>query len=336
MVLWYEIGIKGKSLKKFEGSRRSNGVKIIFFGTSQFAVHILKIIAKKCSIAAVVTQLDRKKGRNLKLSPPPAKIEAERLGVAVFQPADVNSMQFAAKMKELNADAFVVVSFGTMLGKGLLDMPKIGSLNIHPSLLPKYRGAAPIHRAILNGEKKTGVTIIKMNEKLDAGDIILQKESEINETDTSETLSGKLAAMGAELLIESMQLIEKGKAKFIKQDGDNVTFAPKLKKEDGIIRWDSPASSILNKIRAMVPWPGTYSRLDGRTLRIISAEIVKNGDSGRFSPGEVIAADEKAGLIVKAKDSAILITRLQIEGKKEMPAELFLRGHKVRAGAKLG
>jgi len=311
-------------------------MRIIFFGTSEFAASILRTIAKKCSIVAVVTQPDRKKGRDLKVSPPPVKIEAEMRGMAVFQPADVNDPQFAAKIKDLGADAFVVVSFGAILGKQLLDIPKFGSLNIHPSLLPKYRGAAPIHRAILAGDKETGVTIIRMNEVLDAGDIILRKELKIEKDDTSETLSNKLALISADLLAEAMKSIGEGRAKFIKQNENEATFAPKLKKEDGIINWSSPTDVILNKMRALKPWPGTYSSIDGRTLKIIKAEAVKDGDFSGFSPGEIIMADQKEGFIVRTKDSAISILEMQTEGKKRMSAELFLRGHKVRVGAKLG
>ncbi|MDD5681208.1 MAG: methionyl-tRNA formyltransferase, partial [Candidatus Omnitrophica bacterium] len=295
-------------------------MKLIFFGTSEFAVDILRIISKRCSVVAVVTQPDRKKGRNLKVSAPPVKEEAAKLGITVLQPADVNSPQFAAELKELQADAFVVVSFGEMLGKELLGIPKFGPFNIHPSLLPKYRGAAPINRAILAGEKKTGVTIIRMNEKLDAGDIILQKEVIIGETDTSETLSDTLAARGADLLIEAVKSAEAGRAKFIKQNEAEATFAPKLKKEDGIIRWDLPTVTILNMIRALKPWPGAYTNLDGRMLKIISAAEVNGGTFSGFSHGEVITADEKGGFTVKTKDGAISLLKVQVEGKKEMPA----------------
>ncbi len=311
-------------------------MKIIFFGTSEFAADILRIISKKCTIAAVVSQPDRKKGRSLKVSAPAVKVEAERLGITVFQPADINDPQFIAKLKALYADAFVVVSFGAMLKAELLNLPKFGALNIHPSLLPKYRGAAPIHRAILAGETNTGVTIMKMNERLDAGDIILQKELKIGEIDTSETLSGKLAVMGAELLMESMRLLEAGKAEFMKQDESKATLAPNLKKQDGIICWDTPTADILNKIRALKPWPGTYSSLDGRILKITEARAMEGIDFGGFSSGDIIRADEKKGFMVRTGDGAISIVTIQVEGKKEMAAELFLRGHKVKTGTRLG
>jgi methionyl-tRNA formyltransferase len=311
-------------------------MKIVFFGTSEFAADILALIFKKCDIVSVVTQPDSKKGRSLKLLPPPVKIKAEGLGLAVLQPLDINDVSFTVKVKKMQADAFVVVSFGGMLGKELLYIPKFGALNIHPSLLPKYRGAAPIQRALLSGDKKTGLTIIKMDERLDAGDIILQKELDIEEVDNEETLSAKLASMGADLLVKALKLLEQGKAEFRKQNENEATMAPKLRKEEGLINWDSPTLKILNKIRALKRWPGSYSFLNGRMLKIISAKAAKEADFGRFSSAEVILADQKNGFIVRTKDGAISILEAQIEGKKKMSAELFLRGHKIKIGARLG
>lgn len=311
-------------------------MKIVFFGTSEFAADILGRIFKECAVVSVVTQPDSKKGRSLKVLPPPVKVKAKKMGIDVLQPVDINDASFAAKVKKIEADAFVVVSFGSMLGKELLYMPKFGALNIHPSLLPKYRGAAPIQRALLAGEKKTGITIIKMNERLDAGDIILQKELNIEESDTEETLSAELASMGADLSLETAGLLEEGRAEFKKQNENEATMAPKLKKEEGLINWDSPTLSILNKIRALKPWPGTYSFLSGQMLKIISAEAAKNGDFSRFSPGEIITAGQKTGFIVGTKDGAISILEVQMEGKKKMSAELFLRGRSVKVGTRLG
>lgn len=311
-------------------------MKIIFFGTSEFAANILKRISKKCTIIAVVTQPDRRKGRSLKITAPPVKIEAEKSGIHIFQPPDINTAHFVAKIKELRPDLLVVVSFGSMLGKELLGAAKLGALNIHPSLLPKYRGAAPMQRAILAGENKTGVTIINMNERLDAGDIVLQKEIEIEDNDTYDTLSGRLAFLGADLFLESAALLLEGKAEFRKQDERKATMAPKLRKKDGFINWNLPAGEILKKIRALELWPGTYTGLAGKMLKIAKAEEAKGADIGKFRPGEVIAADRKNGLIIRAKDGAISVLEVQMEGKKKMSAELFLRGHSVKVGAKLG
>lgn len=310
-------------------------MKIIFFGTSEFAASILKSIAGRCHIIAAVTRPDRKKGRSLKLSAPPVKTAAVKLGIRVLQPPDINDPQFAAEIKGLGTEAFVVASFGSILGRELLSLPKSGSLNIHPSLLPKYRGAAPIHRAVLAGEGRTGVTIIRMDERLDAGDIILQREVKIEDADTSETLSDKLVPIAAELLAEAMRLVETGRAGFIKQDEDKATFAPKLKKEDGLICWHSSVRAILNQIRAMKPWPGTYCIVDGKVLKVAEAAAAEGIDLGKSLPGEVILADQKKGLVVRAKDGAISILKVQMEGKKAMTSGLFLRGCKIRAGIML-
>jgi methionyl-tRNA formyltransferase len=320
-------------VSKYQGVKVS---KIVFFGTSKFAVSALKRLKDSgCSVVAVVTQPDKKGGRNLKVITSPVKMEAQRLNIPVYQPLSITEEGFVDKLKSSKADFFVVVSFGTILPAEILEIPKSCCLNIHASLLPRYRGAAPVRWALINGEKKTGVTIIKMNEKLDAGDIVLRKELKIEEADTSEILDNKLAGIGAELLIEAIGLTMNGKAKFIKQNEKEATFAPRLTKEDGKLDWKLGSDSILNRINGLKPWPGTYSFLEGGLLKIIAAKKVLRKDSSKFTPGEIIAAD-KEGLIIKTGDSAISILELQLEGKKRMSAELFLRGHKIKPGLKLG
>lgn len=319
-------------------------MKIVFFGTSKFAVSALKRLkAAGYAVAAVVTQPDRKGGRHLKILPSPVKKEAEKLSAPVYQPEDITEQSFIEKIRSYGADFFVVVGFGSILTKELLDIPKFCCLNVHASLLPKYRGAAPVKWAVANGEKATGVTIIRMNEEMDAGDIVLQKEVGIGPDETSAALDDRLAKLGADLLIDAIEAIKKGKAQFRKQDEKDVTFAPRLTKKDGRIDWSLDTASILNRVRGFSPWPGTYSSLEGRVLKVISAEEAEGGhstlnkaDFSGFSPGEVVAADEKAGLIVKTRDGAIAIKELQLEGKKQMSAELFLRGRKIEIGTKLG
>jgi methionyl-tRNA formyltransferase len=320
-------------VSKYQGVKVS---KIVFFGTSKFAVSALKRLKDSgCSVVTVVTQPDKKGGRHLKIITSPVKDEALRLNIPVYQPLSITEEGFVDKLKSSKADFFVVVSFGTILPAEILEIPKSCCLNIHASLLPRYRGAAPVRWALINGEKKTGVTIIKMNEKLDAGDIVLRKELKIEEADTSEILDNKLAGIGAELLIEAIGLTMNGKAKFIKQNEKEATFAPRLTKEDGKLDWKLGSDSILNRINGLKPWPGTYSFLEGGLLKIIAAKKVLRKDSSKFTPGEIIAAD-KEGLIIKTGDSAISILELQLEGKKRMSAELFLRGHKIKPGLKLG
>lgn len=311
-------------------------MRVIFFGTSGFAAEILRRISKSCFVISVVTQPDRSKGRRLKMVLPAVRIEAEKSCIPVLAPADVNDTAFTAELRKIDAEVFLAVSYGSMLGKDLLEMPQFGALNVHPSLLPKYRGAAPIQRALLQGERSTGVTIIKMNERLDAGDIILQNELKIEDTDNNDSLSGKLAALGAEMFIEALRLLESGKARFVKQDEKEATFAPKLKKKDGLINWYSDTSGILNKIKALEPWPGTYCNLDGQMLKIITADAAWGYAFDNAFPGEILAADQKKGFIVKTKDGAVSILEVQMEGKRKMQAELFLRGYKIAPGAKLG
>ena len=307
-------------------------MKIIFFGTSEFAAVILKKLTEGGnSIAAVVTQPDKKSGRKLKVSPSPVKGEAGKLSLPVYQPEDIAENAFIDKLKDEGADFFVVVAYGTIMPKALLDMPRFCPLGIHPSLLPKYRGASPINRALINGDDKTGVTIIKMNEKMDAGDIALQKEIGIGPSDTAEVLGPRLAAIGAELVMEAMESIKAGRADFRKQDEKQITFAPKLKKEDGKIDWNMTTPEILNRIRGLKPWPGTYSSINGRTIKIISAGE-KKGEFSSFSPGQVITADQKEGLVVKTGDSALSISEVQLEGKKAMGAKPFLRGCNIKPG----
>ena len=294
-------------------------MEIIFFGTSQFAVNALeKLAASGHSVTAVVTQPGKKAGRHLKISLSPVKKEALRLHIPVLQPHGVNERDFINKLKGFNADIFVVAAFGEILKRDILAIPKFGCVNIHASLLPKYRGAAPIHRAIMNGEEKTGVTIIRMNEKLDAGDIILRKDVNIEKSDTSETLDKRLAAAGAGLLIEAIELIKKGEKQFLKQNNEDATFAPKLSKKDGLIDWCLNTASVLNRIRGLKPWPGAYTFLEERVLKIISAEDARAVNFKNFSPGKVVAANEKDGLVVKTQDGGISILKLQIEGKKEL------------------
>jgi methionyl-tRNA formyltransferase len=312
-------------------------MKIVFFGTSKFAVKALKRLKDNIyPVAAVVTQPDRKSGRHLKITATPVKKEAQKLDIPIFQPEDITEKVFTEKLKSFNADFFVIVGFGTILTKDILDIPRICCLNIHASLLPKYRGAAPVKWAIINGEEKTGVTIIRVNEKMDAGDIILQKEINMKNTDTSQTLDNKLAAIGADLLIDTIDLILKGKAHFTAQNENEVVLAPKLTRDDGKMDWSLDTKSILNRIKGLKPWPGTYSFLENHVIKIISAEAKSGEDFSRFSPGHVVAADEKSGLIVKTGDGALSISEVQLEGKKPMSAEVFLRGHKIEVGTNLG
>ena len=246
-------------------------MKIIFFGSSNFAVPILEELVKNEEVALVVTQPDREKGRALKVAPTAVKSKAEELGIEIFQPGKVNTKESMEFLKKFNADLFIVVSFGQILSKEVLSLPKLYCLNIHASLLPKYRGAAPINWAIANGEKETGVTIMKMNEKMDEGDVLLNESVAMDADNDAVTVSDKLSKKGSQVLLKAVELIKADKADFIKQDNSKATFAPKLKKDDGLIDWKMTAEEISNRIRAFAPWPGCFTYLDKKMLKIWKA-----------------------------------------------------------------
>ncbi len=302
-------------------------MKIVFFGSSNFAVGILEELARQEDVVLAVTQPDRQKGRSLKIAPTPIKSKAEELGIKVFQPAKVNTKESIEFLRQFYAELFVVVSFGQILSKEALGLPRLYCLNVHASLLPKYRGAAPINWAIANGEKETGVAIIRMNEKMDEGDIILKEMIPIVRQDDAITLSEKLSKKGAGLLIDTVRLIREGGVEFTAQEHKKATYAPKLKKEDGLIKWPDKADEIYNRIRAFVPWPGCFTHMDKKILKIWKAVPVSVSGSRKSSPGEILEAN-KNGIVVKTGKGALRIEELQLEGSRRMTAEEFIAGHK--------
>jgi len=299
-------------------------MKIVFFGSSAFAVTILEELARGEDISLVVTQPDRQKGRALKIAPTPVKSKAKALGIKTFQPPRINTEESTEFLKKFNADLFVVVSFGQILSKAVLDLPKLYCINIHASLLPKYRGAAPINWAIANGEKETGVTAIKMNEEMDEGDVILKEVISMSEEDDTVALSEKLSRKGAKLLLDTIRLIRNNEVEFIPQDHSKATYAPKLKKEDGLIDWKKSACEINNIMRAFVPWPGCFTCLGDKTLKIWKAHPAAHMPG---SPGEILEIN-KNGIIVKTGKGVLNIQELQLEGSRRMTAEEFIAGHK--------
>ena len=302
-------------------------MKIIFFGSSSFAVPILEELAKNEDVILVVTQPDREKGRALKVAPTAVKSKAEELGIEIFQPDKVNTKEAIEFLGKFNADLFIVVSFGQILSKEVLSLPRLYCLNIHASLLPKYRGAAPINWAIANGGKETGVTIMKMNEKMDEGDILLKESVAIDPGDDAVTVSDKLSKKGAQFLLKAVELIKADKADFIKQDHSKATLAPKLKKDDGLIDWKMPAEEISNRIRAFTPWPGCFTYLDKKMLKICKARPITELVDKYAKPGTILEAN-KNGILVKTGKGALNIEELQLEGSRRMTAEEFLAGHK--------
>lgn len=305
-------------------------MNIVFFGSSKFAVPALKeIILGGYNIACVITQPDNKKGRGLKTSCTPVKETALELGLKVHQPEQLKSQKETEFLKQFRADLFVVIAYGKILSCEILNIPKIFSVNLHASLLPKYRGAAPINWAIINGEKKTGVTIISMNEKMDQGEIIAQEAVQIGEDDTESMLEEKLSLIGAGLLLKTLPEIEKKRCLLIAQDDKKSTLAPKLTKNDGLVDWSKPASDIKNLIRGVNIWPGAFTHYKARILKIYTVEIICDGSAD--TPGKITQVTS-AGIVVATGKDKILIKELQIEGKRRMTAKDFTAGHKAITG----
>jgi methionyl-tRNA formyltransferase len=303
-------------------------MRIIFFGTADLSCASLAKLAgiADFSVVAVVTQPDKPKGRELKLTPSPVKVLAERLGLLVLQPKRARDEQFIAQMSEYRPDLMVVVAYGQILPQRLLDIPPHGCLNVHTSLLPKYRGAAPIQWAIADGEPETGVTIMKLDAGLDTGPVLAVRRTPILPTDDSQTLHDRLAQLGAELLMETIPGHVAGRITPQPQPAEGATYAAKIKKEDGRIDWHWPAARIWNRLRAFTPWPGAFTLLQTvggkpQLLKIWKAEVMERAGA----PGTVLAAD-KTGLVVGCGQGALRILELQREGGKRLTAEQFLAG----------
>ncbi|MFH1847659.1 MAG: methionyl-tRNA formyltransferase [Candidatus Omnitrophota bacterium] len=307
-------------------------MRIIFFGTADFAVPSLEAIHRSShEVVLVVTQPDRKKGRHLKVTSSPVKEKAVSLGLEVFQPPLASSRDSIDAIRKYNADLFAVVSYGQILSEDLLKTPSKFCINLHSSLLPEYRGAAPINWAIINGDERTGVSVIRMTAKMDAGDVILSEAEEIRDADTGISLSERLSKKGAPALLKAIDQVASGKAVFEKQDESRITYAPKLKKTDGSIDWNLSAKQICGRVRGLQPWPSAFTYFQGRMLKITGAVPVEARDSGAKA-GQVIEVSEAKGIVIKAGKGAIAVKELQLEGKKAMAAGEFLRGHKIGAG----
>jgi methionyl-tRNA formyltransferase len=311
-------------------------LRIIFMGTAELSCASLEKLAcdEFFSVVAVVTQPDKPKGRELKPQPSPVKTLAQKLNLPVLQPAKAREEKFISELRELKPDLIVVVAYGQILPQAILNLPKFGCLNVHTSLLPKYRGAAPIQSAILNGETETGVTIMKMDAGLDTGDILAQVRTPILPEDNSATLHTRLAQSGAELLALTIPDFVAGKVRPNPQPIEGVSYATKIKKKDGQVVWCEPAEKILNRLRAFTPWPGafTFLKLEPKPqlLKIWKVEIAELSGT----PGEILSAD-KNGIIVACGQNALRILELQREGGRRLSAKEFLAGNPLKAGEKL-
>ena len=307
-------------------------MRILFLGTSEFAVPTLEALAasRTHEIIAVVTQPDRPQGRGLRVSMPPVKQTAERLGLPILQPKRVRAEPFLETAGEMKPDVLVLAAFGQIIPQALLDLPPFGPINVHGSLLPLYRGAAPIQYAILNGEKITGITTMWMDATLDTGDILLQREVPIGDDDTTGTLIPKMAAAGAELLIETLDRLAARNCPRIPQDHSKATFAPSITPADTEIDWNEPAGRIRNRIRALSPRPGAFAMMNGRKIKIWSAEVREDLPG---QPGEVLAVT-KQSVDVGAWQGALSLSEVQPENSRRMTAPEWARGARLAPGEK--
>jgi len=308
--------------------------RIIFFGTPNFAIPTLRhLLQGPDEVIAVVTQPDREKGRGRKVIPSPVKELCLQHGLTLLQPEKVREEAFQEKMKSLQPELFVVVAYGQILPKSLLKIPKHGAVNVHASLLPKYRGAAPIPWAILKGERLTGVTTMMMDEGMDTGDILLQTEIPIGDDETSKTLHDRLALLGAQLLLETMKAMKTGNIHPIPQDHSKATYAPPFKKEDGRIVWSKEAKEIDRQVRALNPWPGAFAEWNGQLLKIYKGEVREGLSKGKIRVVSWVGSDFIE--VGTGKDSYI-IREVQLEGRRRMSVREFLTGHVITVGTVLG
>ncbi len=299
-------------------------MRIVFIGTGEIGVPTLRaLLNSEHEVVAVVTQPDKRVGREQRIEPPPIKKEIAKTRIPILQPARIKDQKATEEIRDFAPDVIVVVAYGQILPRDVLEIPRLACLNLHASLLPRWRGAAPIQAAIAAGDCETGITAMYMDEGLDTGDILLQRSVEILPNDTGGSLHDRLAQIAPEALLESLRLVAAEDAPRIPQDNARATYAPKLKREHGLIDWSESAEAIERKIRAYNPWPGAFMKVDRQNLKVFSASVVDlNGQ-----PGEVLRSDED--LIVATGKDALSLAEVQLEGKRRMSAAEFLRGHRA-------
>ena len=314
-------------------------MNIIFFGSDDFAAaHLKVLINSDHDVMACVTQPDRPKGRGMNVAVSPIKECAQRHSIPVLQPSSLQESSFIRKLKDLPCDLFVVIAYGKFLPKEMIDIPRFGAINVHASLLPKYRGAAPINWAIINGEKETGLSIIKINEQMDAGDILDQLKINISQEETAVTLRAKMINEGPGFLLKTIDNLESCTP--IEQDSTLVTLAPKLTKDLGHIQWTKQACEIGNLIRGVLPWPGAYTFYKGKSLKILEAQggarhavPLREEDFSKAEPGTVSAVD-KGGITMVTGSGELLIKKVHLQDSKPMDAHSFVVGHRIETGYK--
>ncbi len=320
---------------------------LVFCGTPRFAVPTLeRLVEAGHSVPLVVTQPDRPRGRGMDVAVSPVKDAATRLGIAVLQPASIkNNSEFRDQLAALAPDAIIVVGYGRIIPQWMIDLPRLGNLNLHASLLPKYRGAAPIQWAIASGESVTGATSMRIDAGLDTGDILMQREIAIGLEDTAETLGPKLASIGADLMVETLRGLENGQVRPTPQDHAQATLAPVLKKEDGRMDFSRSAEDLFNRLRGFQPWPGAFTMFKGKTLQVHRAQPWQH--TVTLTPGEVAVegtrlfvgcgeGDSKGRGKDKNTDRALELIEIQVEGKRRMTAQEFINGYRPKSGDHLG
>jgi len=319
---------------KITGAKMSKRpLRIIFMGTPDFAAATLQaLIDGPDEVVALVTQPDRAKGRGKKLAPPPTKVLAESVDIPVLQPTKIKTEAFRNGLLTYQPDLIVVTAYGRILPKSLLELAPLGCINVHGSLLPKYRGAAPIQWSVINGEKEAGVTIIQMNEGMDTGDILLKAKIKTEPEETAGSLFDKLALLGSATLLKAIEGLQEGTLIPVAQDHESATVAPMLKKDDGLIDWQKDAKEIDCLIRGLDPWPTAFCFLNAKRLRLFRPEVLHKDSDAK--PGTVVQAD-KRGIFMACGKNTLLIKEIQPEGKKRMTVESFLCGHPIPAGTLL-
>lgn len=305
-------------------------MRVIFMGTPDFAVPSLEALLTKHEVVLVVTQPDKPKGRGKKMVPTPVKACALEHGIPVLQPEKVKEPEFVEQLRSYEPDLIAVTAFGQILSEPILEMPKYGCINVHGSLLPKYRGAAPMQWSIIDGEKVTGITTMYMAKGLDSGDMLLKAEVEITDEDTFATIHDKMAVTGANLLLDTLDQLEAGTLERIPQDHDAATYAPMITKETGHIDWSKNRQDIINLIRGLNPVPAAYTIYEEEVLKIFGA-VISDVQADDAANGEIVAVVKK-GFVVKCGDGCLLITEVQARGGKRMMTDAYLKGHAMKEG----